>query len=45
MDKKELEKAVWLYYEMMGWDPETGMPTEGKLYELGIGWSHSELSV
>lgn len=44
MDKKEFEKSVKLYYEMMGWDPDSGIPTEGKLYELGIGWSHSEMS-
>ena len=26
------------YYRMMGWDPSTGNPTEGKLRELGLGW-------
>ncbi len=43
MDRKEFEKSITLYYEMMGWDPETGIPTEGKLFELGIGWTHKEL--
>ena len=23
----------------MGWDRETGVPTVGKLQELGIGWA------
>jgi aldehyde:ferredoxin oxidoreductase len=28
-----------VYYGMMGWDPQTGVPTEGKLHELDIGWA------
>lgn len=32
----ELREAIRLYYSMMGWDPETGVPTEGKLRELGL---------
>jgi aldehyde:ferredoxin oxidoreductase len=43
MDIEEFKKAVRLYYEMMGWDAETGVPTEGKLYELGIGWTNQEI--
>lgn len=27
------------YYSMMGWDPESGVPTEGKLMELDLGWT------
>ena len=27
------------YYEMMGWDKETGNPTVGKLRELGLEWT------
>jgi len=30
--------AIELYYEMCGWDKETGAPTAAKLHELGIGW-------
>ncbi|MBU2514870.1 hypothetical protein KJ966_26420 [bacterium] len=26
------------YYGLMGWDPETGKPTTGKLQELGLDW-------
>ncbi|MBW2700511.1 MAG: aldehyde ferredoxin oxidoreductase family protein [Deltaproteobacteria bacterium] len=27
------------FYGMMGWDPETGRPTMGKLVELGLDWT------
>jgi aldehyde:ferredoxin oxidoreductase len=30
--------ALNLYYEMRGWDKQTGAPTKAKLYELGLGW-------
>lgn len=33
-----LEDAKSIYYEMMGWDKETGVPTRGRLQELGIEW-------
>lgn len=36
--KEEVEKAIDLYYEMAGWDKE-GIPTKGKLAELGLGWT------
>jgi aldehyde:ferredoxin oxidoreductase len=32
-----------LYYQMMGWDPDTGHPTAAKLYELELGWVVEEL--
>lgn len=35
---EELKKSRSTYYEMMGWD-EDGVPTEGKLEELDIGWA------
>jgi len=38
ISKKEFENALKLFYEMMGWNLETGVPTEAKLYELDIGW-------
>lgn len=34
-----LDEAVTLFYGMMGWDPQTGVPTEGKLHELDIAWA------
>jgi aldehyde:ferredoxin oxidoreductase len=36
LDREEFEKALEYYYEMMGWDVETGNPREMKLYELNI---------
>jgi aldehyde:ferredoxin oxidoreductase len=44
LERKEFEKSIKLYYEMMGWDTSMGLPTEGKLYELGIGWAFKEIS-
>ncbi len=32
-----LEELLDQYYEARGWDPETGVPTRGKLGELGLG--------
>ncbi len=37
--KEDLDRAISLYYEMSGWDRETGIPTEGRLYELDLGWA------
>ena len=34
----DIAQAIELYREMRGWDAETGAPTTGKLYELGVGW-------
>lgn len=38
LEEDALQKAVRLYYGMMGWD-EKGVPTEAKLYELDLGWA------
>jgi aldehyde:ferredoxin oxidoreductase len=38
IDPAAIEAALPLYYEMMGWDPGTGVPRRAKLYELDIGW-------
>jgi aldehyde:ferredoxin oxidoreductase len=38
IDKKEFSSAVETYYEMMGWDPETGAPKKAKLAELDLDW-------
>ncbi|MFC2024118.1 aldehyde ferredoxin oxidoreductase family protein [Chloroflexota bacterium] len=37
LDPREFRNAVNMYYEMMGWSSE-GVPTTGKLGELGIEW-------
>ena len=36
MDRTVFKKALDLYYEMMGWDLETGAPREARLIELDI---------
>ena len=36
--REDFAKALKLYYEAMGWDPETGVPTEGRLSFLGLEW-------
>jgi aldehyde:ferredoxin oxidoreductase len=36
---EELQEALTTYYGMMGWDPQTGMPTKAKLQELDIEWA------
>jgi len=41
--EEEFQKALKLYYQMRGWDLETGAPTAAKLYELGVGWVADEL--
>lgn len=38
IDPEAVKAALPLYYEMMGWDPNTGVPRPAKLHELGIGW-------
>ncbi|NLG27795.1 MAG: hypothetical protein GX557_07765, partial [Chloroflexi bacterium] len=39
IDREELRESVHIFYDMMGWDRETGVPREVKLQELGIGWA------
>jgi aldehyde:ferredoxin oxidoreductase len=43
IDREELREAVHTFYGMMGWDRETGLPTQEKLFELGVGWAASYL--
>jgi aldehyde:ferredoxin oxidoreductase len=38
IDPADLEAALSLYYEMMGWDPATGVPRPARCHELDIGW-------
>ncbi len=40
---REFERARTLFYQMMGWDENTGCPTAWKLHELGVGWVADEL--
>jgi aldehyde:ferredoxin oxidoreductase len=39
IDREEFSKGLETYYEMMGWDPETGVPKKTKLSELDLDWS------
>jgi aldehyde:ferredoxin oxidoreductase len=39
VDPEAFTKARRLYYQMEGWDPDTGWPTFAKLAELGIEWA------
>ena len=39
VDPEAFAKARRLYYQMEGWDPETGWPTYARLAELGIEWA------
>jgi len=36
IDREQFLAARRLYYQMAGWNPETGQPTDAKLAELGI---------
>jgi aldehyde:ferredoxin oxidoreductase len=38
VDPAKLEQAQKVYYQMLGWD-ESGVPTYGRLTELGIEWA------
>jgi len=39
VDPALFARALRLYYQMEGWDPETGWPTFARLAELGIEWA------
>lgn len=38
VDNQKLMRAIKLYYEMMGWNRSTGIPTDGTLARLGLEW-------
>lgn len=42
IDPEALKRAKRTFYVLMGWDPVTGVPTQEKLEELGIGWVAAE---
>ncbi len=39
IDPEAFARALRLYHQMEGWDPDTGWPTFAKLAELGIEWA------
>lgn len=38
LDRDEVEAALDKYFELCGWDIETGIPTHQKLEQLDLGW-------
>lgn len=38
LDQDTFEKAIDTYYALVGWDKETGNPTEGTLKRLSLDW-------
>lgn len=38
LNREEFKRALQLYYQMVGWD-DRGVPTAGKLAELGLNWA------
>ncbi|MCL6476920.1 MAG: aldehyde ferredoxin oxidoreductase family protein [Peptococcaceae bacterium] len=42
--RQDLDKVLDQYYEARGWDKNTGIPTEGKLLELGLEEEARELA-
>jgi aldehyde:ferredoxin oxidoreductase len=43
INKKDFEKALRLRYELMGWNPDNGIPNSVKLIELGLDWLIDEV--
>lgn len=43
LDPAALERAKQNYYRLMGWDPQSGVPSAVKLGELGLEWVGDEL--
>jgi aldehyde:ferredoxin oxidoreductase len=39
LNQQDMDRALTLYYEMMGWDGEQGIPKDSKLHELDIAWA------
>ena len=44
MNKDDINTAMDMYYEEMGWDKKTGAPTASTYYKLGLGKVADELS-
>jgi len=43
LSREDFDQAIEAYYGMMGWDPKTGVPTPGRLHEVGLSWAISEI--
>lgn len=44
IDQEKMQQAIHTFYGMMGWDPETGIPTPEKLTELRLDWAEEEIA-
>jgi len=44
IDSAAFDQAVHTFYQLMGWDVDTGIPTAEKLMDLGVGWVGDELA-
>jgi len=44
MDKEDIEMAMDIYYEVMGWDKKTGAPSAATYHNFGLGKAAEELS-
>jgi aldehyde:ferredoxin oxidoreductase len=42
LEREKFAEALALYYDMMGWDHQTGAPLDWKLAELGLDWVVAE---
>ncbi|MEA3377297.1 MAG: aldehyde ferredoxin oxidoreductase family protein [Chloroflexota bacterium] len=43
IDPQKLQDALQTYYAMLGWAPQTGIPTLAKLHDLDIAWAAAHL--
>jgi aldehyde:ferredoxin oxidoreductase len=43
IDPAKMEESIHSYYSMMGWDPQTGVPTRITLEKLGLDWAVDQL--
>ncbi len=43
LDRADIETALDMFYEEMGWDKETGIPTRKTLQKFGLGYVADEL--
>lgn len=39
IEQDEFVRAIETYYEMMGWERATGIPTKAKLHEMNLSWA------
>ena len=45
LDRDQFKRAQQSYYRLVGWDPQTGVPTYDKLAELGVEWAAEQVGI